>query len=288
MEALEPTGPNAEQIKFWNDARATRWVALQERIDGHIGPLGLRAMDAAAIAPGERVLDVGCGCGSTTLEIARRVGPSGAVIGLDISAAQLHRARQRACDAGVMHAQFESADAQTHRLPPHSFDALFSRFGVMFFSDPQSAFANLRAGVRPGGRLGFVCWQGLKQNPWALVPLMAAAQHVPRPPPPAPGAPGPFAFADADRVRSLLSGAGFERVQLEAVETALTVGGGGDLDQAVDFAMQVGPTGGVVSEADAPTRAKVAGAVREALIPFQTADGVKMQAAAWIVTARRP
>src|SRR5262249_38336345 len=150
------------------------------------------------------VLDVGCGCGDSTVDLARRVAPDGTVVGMDISAVMLERARQTAREQGV-NARFEHADAQTHAFAPASFDVLFSRFGVMFFADPTAAFANLRSALRPGGKLAFVCWQSLAENPWMLVPLGAAFQIIPPPPMPAPDAPGPFAFADQSRVRSILA-----------------------------------------------------------------------------------
>src|SRR5262249_6517301 len=149
----------------------------------------------------ERVLDVGCGTGQTSIELARRAGPGGAVTGIDISAPMLARARARAADAGARTVTFLDADAQTHRFDPASLDVCFSRFGIMFFAAPDAAFANLRSALRPAGRLAFVCWQSMRDNPWMLVPLMAAAAHITLPPPPAPDAPGPFSFADADRVR---------------------------------------------------------------------------------------
>jgi SAM-dependent methyltransferase len=234
------------------------------------------------LTPGTAVLDVGCGCGDTTIEIARRVAP-GDVLGIDISAPMLTRAAQQAQVAGVA-ARFELADAQTYTFEPARFDVLFSRFGVMFFVDPGTAFTNLRAALRPGGRLGFACWQALPDNPWMAVPMMAAAQHVTLPQPPAPGAPGPFAFADPDRVRAILEGAGFRDVRLADHRTTLTVGGAGPLDRAVDFLLQMGPTAALLRGADDTLRARVAGAVREALAPHHTPEGVRMSAAAWLVT----
>lgn len=288
MEVLQASGPNAEQIQYWNELAGAKWVALQPLLDAQIGPLGRRVMERAGIGNGERVLDVGCGCGNTTLEIARRVGPTGAAVGLDISTVMLARARQAAHDAGLSHVRFENADAQTHRFSAPEFDVVFSRFGVMFFTDPVSAFANLATGLRPGGRLGFVCWQALQQNAWAFIPLRAALAHVPAPPVPAPDTPGPFAFADAERVRTLLAGAGFERIVVEAVEAMLDVAGGSDLESTVEFLMQMGPLNRVLRDANGEVRARVAGAVREAVAPFLTAQGVQMPAAAWLVTGRRP
>jgi SAM-dependent methyltransferase len=286
MSSLNVAGPNAEQIKYWNETAGPKWVALQKLIDDQIRPLGRRAMDHAALLPGERVLDVGCGCGETTIELARRLAPGGSALGIDLSAVMLERARQSARQHGVA-AQFEQADAQTHAFIPASVDVLFSRFGVMFFADPTAAFANLRRALRPGGRLAFVCWQSVTENPWMLVPLGAALQFLPPPTLPGPEAPGPFAFADPDRVRRILTGAGFREPELEPVNETLRIGGDGGLDTTVDFLLQMGPTAVALRESADPTLLpRVSAAVRTALEPYVTADGVRMSSASWIVTAR--
>jgi len=288
MPPLAPEGPNTEQIQYWNETAGPKWVALQALIDDQIRPLGELAIERAAPQPGERVADVGCGCGDSTLELARRVGPDGSVLGLDLSAPMLERARQRAHDRGLSIAHFAHADAQTHAFTPDRFDLVFSRFGVMFFAHPEDAFSNLRGGLRAGGRLAFVCWQALAENPWMAVPLMAAVPHLPPMSPPAPGAPGPFAFAEPEHVSRILTGAGFTDVGFEDVRRPLRVGGGGDLDQTVDFLLQMGPTSRALREADPALVPIVTASIREALQPFYRDDGVRMPSAAWIVTARSP
>jgi SAM-dependent methyltransferase len=283
---LPPEGPNAEQITYWNDQAGPTWVAVQASIDEQIRPLGRLAMECAELRPGARVLDVGCGCGDTTIELAARVAPDGEVLGVDISAPMLHRADAQARAAGVV-ARFELADAQTAPWEPDRFDVLFSRFGVMFFADPAGAFANLRRALRRGGRLAFVCWQNMADNPWMVVPMSAALPLLPPQPPPVPGAPGPFAFADPDHVRAVLARAGFADVALESVRQPLAVGGGQDLDATVDFVLRMGPTARALrAAADPALPPRVAAAVREALQPYETADGVRMDSASWIVTAR--
>jgi SAM-dependent methyltransferase len=284
---MQATGPNAEQIAFWNETAGPKWVALQDVLDQQIRPLGQAVMDRTGIASGERVLDVGCGTGDSTVELARRVGPTGSVTGVDLSAPMLARARQRASAAGLHNVTFEAADAQTTRLERARFDVCFSRFGVMFFIDPAAAFTNLHAALRPGGRLGFVCWQALADNPWMRVPLGAAARHITLPPPPEPGAPGPFSFADPARVRVILEGAGFGDVTLVDHRSMLTIGGGKGLDEVTDILLTgVGPTSAAMRQADPAARAAVAAAVREALAPYHTSAGVRMEGAAWLVTAR--
>jgi SAM-dependent methyltransferase len=288
MVPLEASGPNAEQIRYWNDTAGAKWTAFQEVLDEQLRALGRRAMDRAAVAPHERVIDVGCGCGDTTIELGRRVGPDGTVVGIDLSTPMLERAVAQARAAQLPNVRFETADAQTHRFPSGQCDLVFSRFGVMFFADPAAAFSNLGTALRPGGRVAFVCWQSLLENPWLSVPLQVAARYITLPPPPAPGTPGPFSFADAERVRTILARAGFAEIAFADLREVLTIGGGASLDRTVVFLLEgVGPTSAALREADPAVRPKVAAAVREALAPFQTEAGVQMGSAAWIVTARR-
>src|SRR5437667_9101391 len=215
MATLEPAGPNAEQIKYWNETAGPKWIAFQKLLDAQLEPLGRRTMDRARIAAGERVLDVGCGWGDTTLELARRVGPKGRVLGIDVSAGMVARAAETAGDAGLRNVLVENADAQTHRFPRGEFDVLYSRFGVMFFADAAAAFTNLRSALRPGGRVAFICWQALRENPWLAVPLRAGAGNPPLTPPPAPDAPRPFSLGEPQRVRAILLRAGLPRARLE-------------------------------------------------------------------------
>src|SRR2546430_2577676 len=280
---------NAEQIRYWNEAAGPKWVAFQKVSDAQISPLGEQAMDRAGIAPGERVIDGGCGCGDTTIVLGRRVGPTGRVLGIDVSSPMLERAAETARAAGGANVRFENADAQTHRLSPSAFDVVYSPFGVMFFTDPVAAVPNLRAALRPGGRLAFVCWQALPENPWLFVPLRAAAQHLTLPPPPAPDAPGPFAFADPERVRGILARAGFDEIVLEELRTTLTLGGGATLDEAVRRTTAgVAPVSAILREPDPALRPTAAAAVRAAIAPFHGPAAVRMGSASWIVTALAP
>jgi SAM-dependent methyltransferase len=282
---MEATGPNAEQIEYWNKQAGPKWVAEGAQMDTLLAPLGLAALERAAPRAGERVIDVGCGLGQTSLQLAARVGPTGAVLGIDISTPMLERARERARAENAAHARFENADAQTHAFAPASFDLVFSRFGVMFFADPVAAFANLARALRPGGRVTFVCWQALAQNPWMRDPLAALAKHVTLPPPAAPDAPGPFAFADAARVRGILERAGFANVGFEARTGELSLGK--TVDEALHFATEIGPAGAVLREAPESARAAAVGAIRELLAARATPNGVAMPYAIWIATGTR-
>lgn len=282
------TGPetNETQIEYWNEKSGHKWVRHQETLDRQIGPHGAAMIQAAAIAPGESVLDVGCGCGGTTLEIAREVGSEGRVTGLDISGPMLARARERAAAEGLNHVEFLKGDAQVYDLPAGVYDAAVSRFGVMFFDDPVAAFANIRKALKPGGRLAFACWRPAQENPWVLLPMMEAAKHVEMPPPPSPEEPGPFAFGDRERVERILAEAGYASVAVEHLDITMRLGPSADLEESVDFMFEIGPMSRLVAELDEPTQTKLREAIRGVMQKFHGEQGVAMPSAAWVVTAR--
>lgn len=274
-------GPNAAQAAYWNQSAGPTWVDLNDKLDAQIEGVGLAAMAALAPAPGERLVDVGCGCGATSLELARRVGAEGAVLGADISAPMLAVAQRRAAAAGLTWARFTQADAQVHAFEPA--DGFFSRFGVMFFADPTAAFANMRGALKPGGRLAFLCWRSPMENPVLTAASIAAAPLLPEPPaPPDPTAPGPFAFADKDRLAGILKAAGFADVAIEPHDQKM---GWPDVDTAMTLALKIGPLGAALRER--PELAdKVVGAVRDMLESRRGPDGIMLDSATWIVTAR--
>lgn len=280
---------NAQQRAYWNEVSGPKWVSLADTVNEQIEPLGLTAMDAAGVAPGQRVLDVGCGCGQTTLELAKRVGAGGRVMGVDISAPMLEDARARtgraANDAGSI--ELVEGDAQVHAFEPGAFDLVFSRFGVMFFEDPVAAFRNLKGAAKVGGNLCFICWQAITKNPWMLVPAGAAAQHVEMPPPPPADAPGPFAFADAERLASMLEEAGWSDVACEDYSGELSVGQGRALSEIIEFLQQMGPAGNALREATPEARAKVTETMNDVLAPYYTGDALRMGFSTWIVRATR-
>jgi SAM-dependent methyltransferase len=271
--------PNAAQAAYWNEAAGPNWADLQGPLDRQLAPLGRRAMDALAPKPGERILDIGCGAGETSLELAQAVGAGGHVTGVDISRPLLEVARGRSPQIS-----FVEADAQTHPFEAGAFDGAFSRFGVMFFADPPSAFANIRRALKPGGRLAFVCWRTPAENPIMVLPVLAAAPHLPPVPPPEPGAPGPFAFADPERVRDILTTAGFTDIAVTPHDEKV---GGGNLDTVLGLVMKIGPLGAQLREHPEKADAAV-DAVRAALAAHEGPDGVKLDSATWIVTARAP
>jgi SAM-dependent methyltransferase len=299
-----PTEPaaqdNTAQIAYWNDRAAVTWTALQDRLDAMFAPLTAIALAAAAPAPGEHVIDIGCGCGATVLELARRVAPTGpasgqippgtvppgTVLGIDVSEPMTARARQRIDQAGLANAQVLVSDAATHAFAPAAADLLFSRFGVMFFADPAAAFANLRTAIRPGGRLLFACWRPVEENAWFAVPLAAAGHLMPPSPPADPDAPGPFAFADKERVRRILTTAGWTDLLFVRQDVPIRIAGPGGMQEAAEFATRVGALARGLAEAEPEIRTRAAQAIAEALRPFDGPDGITLTGSVWLVSAR--
>ena len=283
----DPT--NADQDDYWNGDDSQHWVDAQDKYDAMLAPYVDRILGAVALTSTDRVLDIGCGCGATTLAAAGVVS-TGEAVGIDLSKAMIERARQRAIDAGIGNARFEVADAQTFKLAV-PFNAAMSRFGVMFFTDPVAAFRNIHDVLWPGGRLVFVCWQDLAHNEWARVPMATILEHLPQPSgssgPPPPGAPGPFAFGDQKHVRAVLTDAGFTDVALEGVDDQLVVGGNGSLDEAVDFIAHSGVARRTFADAPPDVRTAAIAAMHTTLAPYASADGVRLGASAWLVSASR-
>ena len=274
---------NAAQIEAWNTTVGRTWVEFQDHLDRQVQPLGLAAMRALAPSAGEHLLDIGCGCGQSTVQLAERVGKDGAVMGVDVSLPMLEVARRRPAPVGAARVVFHHCDAQVDALGTMQFDGAFSRFGVMFFAEPVLAFKNITHALKPGGRLAFVCWRPLQENPWLRVPLEAARPYLPASAAADPDAPGPFAFADAARVRSLLVSAGFSAVTAEPLDMLL---GGADLEATLTLNLRMGPLGAALRESP-EVLPLVVGPVREALRHHLTDQGVRIGGAWWVMTARK-
>ncbi|WP_027580648.1 methyltransferase domain-containing protein [Bradyrhizobium sp. Ai1a-2] len=275
---------NADQIAYWNGPRGQRWADRQAAQDVLLTPVLDILIDRAKPKTGERVIDVGCGSGATTVAFAEKVGPSGHVLGVDVSGPMLERARQRVTPG--LSLEYTLADATVYPFAPASADLLASRFGVMFFADPAVSFANMRKALRPSGRLAFVCWREPRENPFFIAPLQAAYKHVPKLPQQGPDDPGPFAFASEERVRRILGAAGFTNVEMEPCPLTLDAAIGGGLDGAVQGALEIGPTSRALQDQPDELRAAAAGAIREALAPFVKGNSVMLPASIWIVTAK--
>ncbi|WP_315775073.1 MULTISPECIES: class I SAM-dependent methyltransferase [unclassified Bradyrhizobium] len=275
---------NADQIAYWNGPGGQRWSDRQEAQDILLAPVSQILIDRIAAKPGDRVLDIGCGCGGLSIALAGQVAPGGHVLGVDISAPMLERARAVA-PAGLP-AEFVLADATVHPFAPASFDLLVSRFGVMFFADPVASFANIRRALKPGGRVVFACWREPKANPWMIAPLQAVYRHVPKLPEMAPDDPGPFAFASEARVTRILGEAGFSDVALEAHALSLDVAIGKGLDAAVQSAFEIGPASRALEGHPQETRDAARQSVRELLTQYGRGDSVTLAGSIWLVTAR--
>lgn len=278
---------NSEQIAEWNGAVGQRWVAMQREFDRIVVPFGDAALKVASPQPGERVIDVGCGCGDTSIEIARIVGKAGAVLGVDVSTPMLDVARSRTALADRSHLVFCEADASKAELPANN-DLLFSRFGVMFFSQPSQALSHLRSSLRVGGRCVFVCWRAPRDNTWAMVPLSAARAALGVVPAPTdPNLPGPFAFADEQRLRAILADAGFGDLDLRRFDATLSLGE--TPRSAAEAAVQIGAVSRFVREVGVEHLPVIVEAVERALSPFATSDGhVRLNGSTWIVAATNP
>jgi len=281
---------NAYQVADWNGQSGKRWVANQARLDAMASVFGQAAIEAAAPVTGERVLDVGCGAGASSLALAARVGPEGQVLGVDISEPLIGRARALAPQGTP--ALFQVADASSAELPEGAFDILFSRFGVMFFDDLTAAFAHMRRALRPGGRVAVVCWRGAAENAWVRLPMGAIKGILPSSAPPDPEAPGPFSFGDRGRVSRILTAAGFTDIAIAPFDASVPFGEGGTRDAAIDDAvkmtLEVGPLSRVLADQPDDIRARASAAVRAAFAGLPGERSVMIDGAAWIVTARNP
>ena len=273
---------NEQQIEYWNGRVGQRWAAQQERIDWNLAEVTEAVIPFARAKPGEHILDIGCGCGTATLMLARAVRPNGSVAGVDISAPMLAVARARA-HSGQADIPFIEADASAYDFQP-TFDLVFSRFGVMFFADPFAAFANIHKAVAPKGRLAFVCWRSMPENMWAAAPFAAAKHLLPPQEAPDPYAPGPFAFADGARLTDILSRAGFHDVALTKFDGAMNMGD--TAAEAANEALNIGPLARAAAELDDAARAKILDVVATAMQKFAGPRGIAPAAACWLVSAK--
>jgi len=274
--------PNTRGAEFWNSTMGHSWVAQQAVISDVFTSVTSVSLDAAAAKAGEHVIDIGCGTGDTLLAFAGVVGPSGAVLGVDVSVPMLDFAKHRAAEATLSNAAFALADATSYAFEPRWADLVYSRFGVMFFDDPIRAFTNIRSGMKAGGRLVFVCFRTMPESPWFRVPIEAARPHVPPQPPVDPLAPGMFSLAREERLRGILTEAGFREVALKATNVPIH---GKDITQSMAFITQAGPLPALLENASGEQRIRATEAVRNALAANIGADGRGLHVGLWLVSA---
>ena len=275
---------NQQQTEHWNGDESAHWVTHADRYDRQLAPFSDLLFDRLQLDDRQQLLDVGCGCGATTVAAARKVRQA---TGADLSKPMLAVAARRAEVAAVNNAEFIVADVQTHRFSEAAFDRIISRFGVMFFDDPVGAFTNLHRALAPDGQLAFVIWQPLAANEWLLVPGLAAAEHIALPDISGPTTgPGMFSLADQGRIQEILENAGFTNIEIEPTSPTITLGGGGTLDESVDFLLGTGIARALLDPAEPDTRAKAIDAVRHVLAEhFELNVSVRLSTGAWLVTA---
>jgi len=279
----ELTIANQEQREFWSDIKGDLWVTLQPRIDTMLATFGDKALDTLNPQSGERILEIGCGTGTTTLALGGRVGTSGEILAADLSRPMLNKAIERANVSAEHPITFVEADAQVHSFPTATFDAVYSRFGVMFFDDPIAAFRNIRKAVRPGGRMAYVCWADRKANPWIRIPAGAAKTCLDLPAPPPDDAPGQFSMENEGRVQQILHDAGWSDIGLERFTVEGSIGS--NAADAARFITKMGPMSEPFALADSDTQNKTLQVIEEALTPYSNDSGVTLGFSTWIVSA---
>ena len=283
MVSKAPRVANVDMAQIWDGDEGEDWARNDDRYNAAVARFDAALFDAAAVAPGDAILDVGCGCGSTTLEAARRAH-AGHALGVDLSARMLETARARARRDGVTNVQFVQADAQVHQFGAQSFDVAISRFGAMFFADPVAAFTNIATALRSGARLVLLGWQEAGRNEWmmAIRTALAVGRTLPEP---APGQPGPFGLADAGGVRRVLEAAGFRRPEVAACSAPVWLGA--DSDDAAAFVGGMGMARGLLADLDEESTADAVRALRSTFAACTTPDGVLLGGAAWVITTSR-
>ena len=274
--------PNPRGAAFWNSTMGHAWVSQQAVISDVFMSVTSVSLVAAAAKQGEHVIDIGCGPGDTLLAFARAVGPSGDALGVDVSVPMLEFARHRAAEAGLANVTCALADATTYAFEPRRANLVYSRFGMMFFDDPIKAFTNIRSAMKMGGRLVFVCFRTMPESPWFRVPIEAARPHVPPQPPVDPLAPGMFSLAREDRLRGVLTEAGFREIALNATDVPIH---GKDTTQSMAFITQVGPLPALLENASDQQRKRATEAARNALAAQIGADGRGLHVGLWLVSA---
>ncbi len=270
-----------EQDDFWNEEGGERWVENIDRLENMISNLSDHLLAHAAPSAGENVLDIGCGGGITSAALAAAVGSSGEVLGADISEVILKVARYRFENVGNL--KFTTANAEVFPFVPQSYDLITSRFGVMFFASPEAAFRNIHQAAKPGGRMVYLCWRTLAENPWMGAPAAAAFTILPPPEKPEPGTPGPFSLADSKITTQIMADAGFRDIKFTPVDEPVNLGA---LEPVLQFMTTMGPAAEPLKSASNADREAALAAMQATLEQHNTEDGVIMPSAIWVVEAK--
>jgi SAM-dependent methyltransferase len=282
VEREKMSAGNDGQVAYWNGPIGKVWAKEQVKRDRDHAAITHAALELAAPKPGEQVLDIGCGSGTTSLLLAEAVGDAGSVTGMDLSMPMLEGARRRAKEC-ASRASFIDADVTDFPFAPSKLDLAFSQFGVMFFADPVVSFANVHRAMKERGRLVFACWRHPFENPWSAVPESVARPLLPPAPPPDPNAPGRYSFANPDRVKSVLLQAGFHAPELRKFDTRIHLGD--TPEEAASSSIDTGPLMRTLADVDEETRAKVRTAVTARLAQELGPGGISLTAGVWLVSA---
>ena len=278
---------NKNQRDFWSGKGGDIWVERQNAMDTMLSPLGEAALNKLNLNEGENVLDIGCGCGHTTLNIAKRISPDGQVTGLDISKPMLKRAKESANEMSISNASFNCVDVQTDDIGEEVYSAAFSRFGVMFFEDPVAAFCNINKSLITGASLSFVCWQSPALNPWQSLFIEAVKKYVDLPSPP-PRSPSPFAFMESEYVSSILEESNFQNIMIEGHEAEVNMFSERSLSDSVKDYISINPVvSGMLKDSTEQEKTEIINSAIEAFSPYYSAKGLMFPSATWLVTTTK-
>lgn len=278
---------NKNQRDFWSGKGGDIWVERQNAMDTMLSHLGEAALNKLNLNEGENVLDIGCGCGHTTLNIAKRISPDGQVTGLDISEPMLKRAKESANEMSISNASFNCVDVQTDDIGEEVYSAAFSRFGVMFFEDPIAAFRNINKSLITGASLSFVCWQSPALNPWQSLFIEAVKKYVDLPSPP-PRSPSPFAFMESEYVTSILEENDFQNIKIEGHEAEVNMFSGRSLSDSVKDYISINPVvSGMLKDSTEQEKTEIINSAIEAFSPYYSAKGLMFPSATWLVTTTK-